>query len=211
MRRAHADGFTLIEILIVITILGVLMAVLLPNVLGGWEGAQRSETEGRLTLLRTEIEAFERQDKHSWYPPDNFKSPDPDFKVLAKEDGVNSGIESLVIFLSQKQRSPFSDKAEWLANTDQDKNSGDIPGLSTIEKREVVDAWGTPIAYFVSWTKGYEREQLVQPSEGEVQKVRAVKYPKSGKPLNEGRYQLISAGPDMTFGTDDDITWPKRD
>jgi hypothetical protein len=31
-----------------------------------------------------------------------------------------------------------------------------------------------------------------------------------GKPFGDGKFQLLSAGKDLTFGTDDDLAWPKN-
>jgi prepilin-type N-terminal cleavage/methylation domain-containing protein len=200
-------GFTLIELLIVLGILGLLLAVLLPNVLGASKRGEEAETEARMLFLHTAIEAFER--RAGIYPPDNFV--DPDNAIKAKPDAINPGIESLVIFLHQKPTGSdtLSSHEDWLTNTDNDQNVAEIPLLHRTDKVEVVDAWGTPIAYFASQTGGYARSQKIKRVEGEEVTVHAVKNPETGKHHMPGKYQLISAGADGEFGTGDDLVYPR--
>ena len=45
---------------------------------------------------------------------------------------------------------------------------------------------------------------------GEEMTARPWKNPNSDGYLGGKRFQIISAGPDLTFNTDDDLTWPER-
>jgi len=116
------------------------------------------------------------------------------------------------VFLCQKRlgRDSLADQPTWLDNTDGDDAGTTIPVLDTTEKMEVVDAWGTPFAYFCSMADGYSRKQSIRLPEGDTVSAHAMRDPKTGKNLSAGKFQLISAGPDGEFGNDDDVTYPER-
>ena len=83
--------------------------------------------------------------------------------------------------------------------------------LDTTKLREVVDGWGNPIVYFRN--DSYRPRQAVLmggDSEGLQEEVAALKDPTTNKNLSPRKYQLISAGPDLTYGTEDDITYPTK-
>ena len=67
MRRAHADGFTLIEILIVVVILGILAAILIPNLTSASREAKESMLRDNLRSLRHQLGIFKVQ--HRDVPP----------------------------------------------------------------------------------------------------------------------------------------------
>lgn len=60
------DGFTLIEIMVVVVILGILAALVVPNIMG-------SPGEARVTAAKAEIRTIEQQ--LGFYRVDNFQYP----------------------------------------------------------------------------------------------------------------------------------------
>lgn len=63
MRRKHSmrsaqSGFSLIELLVVLVILGLLAGLVLPNVLGKLGGAKRQTANSSIVVLQGGIEAF---------------------------------------------------------------------------------------------------------------------------------------------------------
>lgn len=206
-----AAGFTLIELLVVIGILGLLVVAFLPDLIGARQGANITDARARLQHLNTGIQAFVR--KHGWMPPDNLVHPDPESKLkLRSDNGLNTGIESLVVFLSQERGGiDLSENNAWLSNHDGDDNGAPIPLLGRSQRMEVSDPWGTPLAYFSAVGTGFDKPQRIMAGDeagGELN-VRAWQDAEGGY-LGGRKFQLISAGPDLQFNTDDDITWPER-
>ena len=208
-RSRAAGGFTLVELLIVMTIIGVLSIALLPQITGSWGLGYEAQTRERIAQLQAMINKYESAIGD--YPPSDFARSMKG--VQADSDPLNSGVECLVIHLHQERLAgglTLDDKRDWLDNTDQDVNSTEIPELFTSEKFEVVDAWGMPIAYFHN--SAYGKNQIIVPggeeSDGEPRTVSAMSDDRGY--LNRRKFQLISAGEDGEFGTDDDITFPTR-
>jgi hypothetical protein len=158
--------------------------------------------------LQTGCETFSR--KHGYFPPDDLKSPEAASKLNWKADnGQNTGIESLVAFLSQSTRdgADLSDLGDRLTNTDKDDHGAELPVLKRKDRIELADAWGMPLCYFGQF--GMEKQQLVTSPEGDPLPAKAARRD-DGAYHGAGKYQLLSAGKDGVFGTEDDLPWPKN-
>lgn len=196
-------GFTLIEILAVVLIIAVLAAALVPSLLGASESVGISSTRTLIGQISSEIEAYENEAGD--YPPSAFPgSLDP------KPSETNMGAEMLLIALmpadgSYRAATSYEDH---LGNTDGDATKTPLARFKTGDAFELHDHWGNPIAYF--HRRDYEsscdyRAYVDLEGEWVEQSVRGVQNPKTGEPYRPDTFQLISAGPDGVFGSEDDV------
>lgn len=196
-------GFSLIEILAVIVILGILFAFIVPNLLSANDTVKGKTTRTFLDQLTSEIENYERT--KGKYPGSTFaKALDP------KPSKTNMGIESLVIALmpadgSYKVSASFDDR---LCNSDADNTKTSHTRFPIADAFEFEDAWGNPIAYLhrKDYKKGAEYLTFSDAMGDDVEeKVIGEVNPQTGAPYRQDSFQLISAGADGIFGTEDDI------
>ncbi|MGO8746804.1 MAG: type II secretion system protein, partial [Thermoguttaceae bacterium] len=68
--RTERAGFTVVEILVVVTIIGFLVALLVPAVIAARESARRAACQNNLHQLSVAVELF--QTGHKRYPPGSF-------------------------------------------------------------------------------------------------------------------------------------------
>tara|TARA_R110002072_G_scaffold228234_13_gene385456 strand:+ start:43225 stop:43866 length:642 start_codon:yes stop_codon:yes gene_type:complete len=210
MKHHQQNGFTLIELLIVIGIIGTLAAVLLPRILDTDHAAKQTETEATMLQLYDACKNFNRVE--GYYPTDDLrylkKGANPGWKT---DNGQNTGIESLLVMVSQSKKggTDLGALRDKLTNTDEDQHGAPIPLLDDMTARmEIADGWGTPMAYFSKLNIG--KTQLMVPAVGEPPVQVKAKKRADGSYYGGKKFQILSAGKDLTFGTDDDIVWPSN-
>ncbi|MEM9802143.1 MAG: prepilin-type N-terminal cleavage/methylation domain-containing protein, partial [Planctomycetota bacterium] len=197
--NARTGGFSLIEVLAVVLILGLLFAFLVPNLFSGQEGVKRRATQTWITQLSAEIEAYERE--KGAYPASTFSTDlDP------KPSRTNMGIEALVIALlpadgSYRATGSFDDR---LCNTDGDTTKTSLTRFQKSDAFELSDEWDNPLVYLHrrDYEKGCQYLTYHEAtSEFVEEKVKAAVNPTTGSPYRPDAFQILSAGPDGQFGT----------
>ena len=213
----RSAGFTLIELLVVIAIIGTLVVAFAPALSGMLSRGDEAETEARQIELASMVESYQRY--YGEYPPDDLSIIVKDKQAnwqFGADNGKNTGIESLVLHLSfdAKAGGKLDEREEWLANTDADKTPAEIPLLGRRERVEVVDAWGTPMAYFsATCGSAYQgRQVIVGPLIEGADALEIVampwKNPETDQWLNPRKFQIVSAGPDLQSKSPDDVVYP---
>lgn len=204
--RRSAAGFTLIEVLTVLLILSILVTMLVVA-LRDTEAAARSEVASQqLMTLESAVRSY--QNEFGAAPSSSF--------LPAQEvgnDGTNVGNEALVVALWSKKYEAgglLADVRDKLVNTDGDRSTKQITDFETRELLEIVDPWENPIAYiersdYAQTNRRYKTYEVESGQEIESVPL-AFKNPNTGQYYNAQSFQLISAGPDGRFGTEDDIT-----
>lgn len=200
-RRPRA-GFSLIELLAVIVILGILIAFLVPRLGGAADVARIRKCESDLNILAAAIGEYETE--FGRYPRSAFDpawGPPP--------NATNIGIECLVIALWSPDWDGTNLPEDALANTDGDRLKKSLTTMPTPELLEIIDPWENPIAYFerADYTRE-DRYATIDPDTGDALEsiAKALVNPTTGRAYEPSSFQLISAGPDGAFGTDDDVT-----
>ncbi|MCY2960457.1 MAG: type II secretion system protein [Planctomycetota bacterium] len=201
IKRTGSSGFTLIELLAVLLILSILMIVLLPRLAGFGERAKERTTKGFLVQLSAAIGEYE--DRFGDYPPSQFLE-----KWGTPPNTTNIGAEALVLSMWSPEWTGTTLPDDRFVNTDGDEAKKTLSRIPKPALLELKDEWGNPIAYFHRRDYGRQDAYVVLPNDAdsaEESTVRALKNPVTGQYYQHDRFQLISAGGDGVFGSDDDI------
>lgn len=199
--RRGVAGFTLVELLAVMVVLGLLTFFLLPRLMGAGETVRIESTRAYLATLEAMVREHELDAGD--YPASTFpKSLDP------KPSPSNMGAEMLVISMWPKDGNRAGEVEEdRLCNSDGDDTRSSHTMFTSSQAFELADDWGNPIAYFHRRDYREPCLYLTFDETGEVveSRVQAAVSPLTQDPYNKASFQLISAGPDGIFGTEDDI------
>jgi prepilin-type N-terminal cleavage/methylation domain-containing protein len=201
MRSTKAAGFTLIELVTVMLILGILVVLLVTQMGRTSDRAKERLTRVRLGEIGAVIDAYER--RMGDFPPSEWRG-----EYGSPPNSLNIGIEALVVALFSGGRNGMGISADDLHNTDGDVSAKALTDLPTSDLFELVDSWDNPLAYVHHARYGEAQRYLtLDPDTGEAieNEFRALVNPRTRLPYQPGRYQLVSAGIDGRFGTEDDI------
>ena len=112
-RRMVRKGFTLVEILIVVVILGILAAIVIPQFTNASEAAKASSVLSQLQTLRSQIELYKNQ-HNNLYPTSNGTLTGTwDWtKLTSKTDiagtvGTTAGTHIYGPYMQQAPKNPF--------------------------------------------------------------------------------------------------------
>lgn len=199
-------GFTLIEILIVIVIIGILASLVLAGILGAMDSAKYSSTEALLGTLKGALENYRTR----WgdYPPSTLT----EFRVRLPNE-INNGAEALTGCLSSTLRGGIlyqPSDSERFSNVDGDSAPGNVCKwyFGDNQLREIVDFYGRPVLYLhhKDYAGGARtvRTYILQPTGKEVE-YKPVKSEATKTFANPDTFQILSAGKDGVPGTPDDV------
>jgi prepilin-type N-terminal cleavage/methylation domain-containing protein len=194
-------GFTLIEILAVLVILGILIVILVPRLVGATDAAKIKLQRAEFVKLDAALSEYEHQ--FGDYPPSSFLE-----EWGTPPNDTNTGVEALVLSLWSPKWNGSGLPADHLINNDDDRTKKPLAIFPKSDLFEIADQWGNPIAYFHRRDYARKDKYLTRENKsGEEQEttVLARKDPVTGLYYNANRYQLISAGLDGVFETEDDI------
>jgi prepilin-type N-terminal cleavage/methylation domain-containing protein len=195
-------GFTLIEMLAVLLIVSLLVGVLVVS-FGGAESAVRADLT-RTRMVQVSAVLTEYEIEHGDWPRSSFGAD-----LGGAPNALNTGGECLVLALWRKGFAGGGLDEEWLGNSDGDTAKKELDGaFADRGLRELLDSWDNPIAYFHH--ADYGRSDLyltLDPKSGEELEsaASAAKDPDTGRWLRATTFQLVSAGEDGRFGTEDDV------
>ena len=117
----NRKGFTLVELLIVIVILGILAAIVIARFAGATKESKESNLKGNLRTIRSSLETFKANSKSNSYPPaldDLWKgtAADVDSKTFLERIPIDPFYRLNTVYLATAIFSPID------AATDRDAN-----------------------------------------------------------------------------------------
>jgi type II secretory pathway pseudopilin PulG len=192
----------------VIVILGILIAVLVPRLGKAKEVMKEKNTRAEMAQIDAALSEYENH--FGDYPPSTFLE-----KWGTPPNTTNLGAETLVLSLWSTEWGGTSLTEDKLVNTDNDETKKLFAKFGKPALFELGDEWGNPIAYFHHRDYGRQDKYVTKDTETgdeDDASVKAEMNPVTKNYYNPKKYQLISAGMDGHFGTEDDIgNWsPKK-
>ncbi|MCD6093553.1 MAG: type II secretion system protein [Candidatus Omnitrophica bacterium] len=136
MNAIMKKGFTLLELLIVISIIAILAATMIPNFIGFDAEAKLAATQSNLNTLRTRIVLFRTKEGH--YPETLEELLETTYSDMGIERPYLDSIP--VEFISSKQGN-----ADVENQTSEDPLPGDGGWVYFVDKAKVVIDWDMPL------------------------------------------------------------------
>jgi general secretion pathway protein G len=103
-KRNRMSGFTLVEILIVVVILGILAAIIIPQFTNASQSAMSSSLLSQLQTVRSQLQLYQVQHNGS-YP--TLAQMWGNMTAATNADGTTTGTPTLGPYLQQAPKNPF--------------------------------------------------------------------------------------------------------
>jgi general secretion pathway protein G len=119
--RSRASGFTLVEILIVVIILGILAAIVIPQFTNASQDARESSVVSQLQTLRSQVELYKLQHAELYPTSDGTVEGTWDWtKLTGKTDETGAAGGDLGPYLQQAPINPLNSNSdmEFVADDD---------------------------------------------------------------------------------------------
>ena len=130
-RSLKAQGFTLVEILIVVVILGILAAIVIPQFTSASESAKASSLVTQLQSLRSQLELYQLQHNGN-YPSATtatFWDQLTEKTNIAGSTTIATGEKEYGPYLQKEIVNPFEDSNTLVADTTGDVDTGAAAGV----------------------------------------------------------------------------------
>lgn len=145
IRARKSSGFTLVEILIVVIILGILAAIVIPQFTNASQDARESSVVSQLQTLRSQVELYKLQ-HHEQYPTDDGTAAGAwDWTLLTgKTDEFGTAGGTLGPYLQQTPVNPLNNNTTMAsAATDADAATTPADGDAFVFSQETGKIWAT--------------------------------------------------------------------